>query len=137
MSGTRKTDAILRAISRLEGHGPYTDEELEGETFRGLYERDFETFGKAREAIKTLTDLINGSGNDAVIRSAIVREIVHTHRHLQGELLNTLLLAFGDLATLAHEDEARWTDGRNAWVYTVLQKMVAKLDTDFYFHPPR
>jgi hypothetical protein len=134
---TPKTEAILNVIGRLEGHGPFTDEEIGSETFRSIHRRDSDTFTKAREAIKTLANIVNGSGNNRIIRAAVVNEIVRTHRHLQQELLSTLLLAFGDLATLAEEDESRWTDGRNEHIYDVLQKMKAKLgEKDFYFDTP-
>jgi hypothetical protein len=134
---TPKTEAILKVIGRLEGHGPFTDAELEDETFRKWHRRDSDTFAKVREAIKTLADIVNGSGNNRIIRAAVVNEIIRTHRHLQQELLSTLLLAFGDLASLAEEDEARWTDGRNEHIYDVLQKMKAKLgEKDFYFDTP-
>lgn len=134
---TPKTDAIIKVISRLEGRGPFTDEEIEDETFRKMHRRDSDTFAKVKAAIKVLADTINGSGNNRIIRAAVVDEIIRTHRHLQQELLSTLLLSFGDLASLAEEDEARWTDGRNDHIYTVLQKMKAKLgEKDFYFDTP-
>lgn len=133
---TPKTDAICKVIARLEGR-EMSDEDMNDESRRKSLRRDHDTFLKAKEAIKTLADIVNGSGNNRIIRAAVVDEIIRTHRHLQSELLQTLLLAFGDLATLAEEDEHRWTDGRNEFVYTLLQKMKAKLgEKDFYFDTP-
>lgn len=134
---TPKSDAIIKVIERLKGRGPFTDEELESESFRNSHRRDSDTFAKVKDAIKVLANTINGSGNNRIIRAAVVDEIIRTHRHLQQELLSTLLLAFGDLASLAEEDEHRWTDGRNEHIYDVLQKMKAKLgEKDFYFDTP-
>lgn len=132
-SETPKTDAIFKKITRLRGEGPFTDEEIHDDSFRKRHERDSETFEKAKGAIKTLADIVNGMGNNEIIRAAVVDEIIRTHRHLQ-----TLLLSFGDLATLSEENEHRWTDGRNEFVYTLLQKMKAKLgESDFYFRDVR
>lgn len=132
-----KTDAIFKVIRRLEGRDEFTDEELDNESFMKAARRDHDTFEKAKGAIELLGTIINGSSNNRIIRAAIVAEMIRTHRHLQNELLMTMLLAFGDLADLATENEARWTDGRNDYAYGLLQKMRAKLDQDFYFDSPR
>lgn len=130
------TKAILKVIQRLEGKDSFTDEEQEKDFCESL-KRDHRTYQKVREAIKILTDTINSYGNDRIIRAAFVSEITKTHRYLQQELLTTLLSSFGDLASLAEENEHRWTDYRNAHIYDVFKKMKAKLNSDFHFDAPR
>lgn len=130
VSSTPRTDKILEAIREI---GTFTDEERMDERRREAKLRDVETFEKVRGAIETLASVVNGSGNHRIIRAAFVAEMTRTHRHLQGELIYTLLRALGDLGMLAQEDSSRWTDARNARVYQVLAKLRGDLANEVYF----
>src|SRR3972149_3765081 len=83
-----RTDEILGAISKLDPetiHRHLTDEEMANDALMGGLRRDAETFQKARKAIEALANIVNGMGNNKILRSAIVAEILRTHRFLHGE----------------------------------------------------
>jgi len=129
----RDTNKILSDIENVNPEQMYRRLDDADERQLAAARRDGETFAKAREAIKTLADIVNGSGNDRIIRAAIVAEMVRTHRYLQNELIFTIIRALGDLGTLGTEEPSRWTDARNEIAYRALATLREKLDEAVYF----
>lgn len=129
-----QTEDFWKRISVLSGENlPEDIHEPENKWKLDLARRDSKTFEEAKTAIRKLADIVNGSGNDTIMRSAIVAEMLRTHRYLQNELINTLILSLGDLGTMFSEEPNSVSDARNAWALELCKKLRDKLDKDIFF----
>lgn len=131
---SEQVDAIFKSIRDLESPGhDWTEEQLNDEGARKRASHDRHIFEDAKSHIKALADIINGSGNDRIICAAIVDEMFHTHRHLQGNLIVTILNALGDYGLMYKEDPMRWADARNEFAMQLLQKFRERFKDELFW----
>lgn len=111
-----KTDEITKGIRELSGM--IDPEELGISSDDVHYEsrienerKRHEDFRKAKEAIRTLGNIINGRDN--LVKLAIIDDMFRTHRHLQGKLIEEIIYALGDMGAMFQESPEMWSDARN------------------------
>ena len=127
-------DDIIEQIRPLEMPGcNFKPEDFKDESLCARAQNDGDTFRQAREVIATLATLINRSGNDHILRLAIIDEVRRTHRYLQNELIVCILTALGDLGKLAEDEPGDFSDARNEFSMKVLQKLRKSLRDELFW----
>lgn len=131
-----RSDAVFQKVRELSGQ--IDPEELGISCDDAHYEsrienerRRHEDFRKAKEAIETLGNIING--RDGLVRTAIVHEMLRTHRFLQGKLIEEILYALGDMGKMYSEDPTRWADARNEFHMNLCVKLREKFENELFW----
>lgn len=124
---------ILKRIEELEGMGEYTEEQLADEYFIRRKRLDMDTYKEAKKAFETLANIVNKAGGDKIVQTALVGELVRTHRYLQAGLIHELVIGLGDLGGMYRENKARWSDGRNEHVMGLCERLRKAFQDDLFW----
>lgn len=128
------TESVVKKIRRFE-NGVDENEDVSDLSKAQMESRrrEMDAYRKVRAAIKTLADTINSYSRDSLIRTAFIDEMTHTHRHLQGLLIEELLYSLGDYGGMFKEDPMRFADGRNEFHMKLLLTLRERLKDELFW----
>lgn len=128
-----KAEQYMKRIKELHGTG-YTDEQLLDERFCERLRQEVDEAKKVEDAIGILMDAANSSNRRSNLVPAIVAGLVHGHRYLQNELIQSLLEAlgtYGDLPT------GTFVDGRNEIAHGWCKKLRETFKDEIFWRDER